>query len=151
MLTPRQNLPAKEHDTENISILLVSPHPEDATSLRHILHHEDWHIAHAGSIADANRIIESRRPAVVLCERELPDGNWKDLLHSEERQPGSPLLLIMSKHADEHLWAEVLNLGGYDVLMKPLDRGEVARVVSMAWRYWSGAVRPGRNQVHHYA
>jgi hypothetical protein len=39
------------------------------------------------------------------------------------------------------LWAEVLNLGGYDVLLKPFDRAEVVRVAGMAWRCWFGARR----------
>jgi DNA-binding response OmpR family regulator len=34
--------------------------------------------------------------------------------------------------ADEALWAEVLNLGGYDVLTKPFDPKEVHHAVSMA-------------------
>jgi len=36
--------------------------------------------------------------------------------------------------ADEVLWAEVLNLGGYDVLAKPFNSNEFIRVISMAWR-----------------
>ena len=151
MLTPRQNLPVKEFSTENISILLVSPHSEDTVALRHILHHEDWHIGHAGTVAEARDVIATHRPSVVLCERELPDGTWKDLLYGDRSDPGAPLLLIMSRHADEHLWAEVLNLGGYDVLMKPLDRSEVARVVTMAWRYRSGSSRSTKAHVPYYA
>jgi hypothetical protein len=42
----------------------------------------------------------------------------------------------MSNQADESLWAEVLNLGGYDVLPKPLVRDEVKRVVTLAWQNW---------------
>ena len=75
-------------------------------------------------------------PAVILCERELPDGNWKTVLSACENSPDSPLLLVTSKTADENLWAEVLNLGGYDVLMKPFELGEVTRVIGMAWRQW---------------
>jgi FixJ family two-component response regulator len=41
----------------------------------------------------------------------------------------------MSRHADERLWAEVLNLGGYDLLAKPLEGDEVSRVVEMACRH----------------
>jgi DNA-binding response OmpR family regulator len=50
--------------------------------------------------------------------------------------PEAPLLIVTSRLADEHLWAEVLNLGGYDVLMKPFDRLEVLRVISLAWLHW---------------
>lgn len=78
----------------------------------------------------------SSLPAVILCERDLPDGNWKTLLTSCETLPDSPMILVTSKTADENLWAEVLNLGGYDVLMKPYERGEVTRVIGMAWRQW---------------
>jgi len=38
--------------------------------------------------------------------------------------------------ADDALWAEVLNLGGYNVLAKPFDSREVFRVVGNAWLHW---------------
>jgi FixJ family two-component response regulator len=44
------------------------------------------------------------------------------------------MLIVTSGLADAHLWAEVLNLGGYDVLAKPFDDQEVQRVVAGAWR-----------------
>jgi len=71
----------------------------------------------------------------------LPDGTWKDILRTAETQSQAPLVLVVSRHADDRLWAEVLNLGGYDLLLKPFDRSEVTRVVGMAWRCWFGAVR----------
>ena len=38
--------------------------------------------------------------------------------------------------ADDHLWAEALNVGAYDVLAKPFDRREVTRTLSSAWLRW---------------
>jgi DNA-binding response OmpR family regulator len=141
MFTSRQKLPTATQTPENISILVVSPHPEDVTCLRHILHHRDWHIALSTSLEEATRHVATQTPSVIICERDLPDGNWKDLLQQAEKMAHAPLLLVVSKHADENLWAEVLNLGGYDVLLKPFDRAEVVRVVGMAWRYWKGGFR----------
>lgn len=37
---------------------------------------------------------------------------------------------------DARLWAEALNLGGYDVLAKPFDASEVNRAVDSALRNW---------------
>jgi FixJ family two-component response regulator len=37
--------------------------------------------------------------------------------------------------ADDRLWAEVLNMGGYDLLMKPFDEREVLHAASMACRH----------------
>lgn len=66
----------------------------------------------------------------------MPDSSWKSLLAALDQLPDRPLLVVTSRLADEHLWAEVLNLGGYDVLMKPFDPQEVVRVISLAWLRW---------------
>jgi DNA-binding response OmpR family regulator len=73
---------------------------------------------------------------IVICECVLPDGNWRDLLSIMAPLAESPRLIVISAHADDLLWAEVLNLGGYDVLAKPLKLQEVARTVALAWRNW---------------
>lgn len=54
------------------------------------------------------------------------------MLATCESLPNSPRLLVVSRYADERLWAEVLNLGGYDVLLKPFEPMEVTRVVAAA-------------------
>jgi len=48
--------------------------------------------------------------------------------------PNGPALIVTSNAGDEALWAEVLNLGGYDVLAQPFDQNEVARVIASAGR-----------------
>jgi DNA-binding response OmpR family regulator len=48
----------------------------------------------------------------------------------------APLLIVTSRSADDALWAEVLNLGGYNVLAKPFDSREVFHVVANAWLHW---------------
>jgi len=63
---------------------------------------------------------------VILCDSELPDGNWKDLLVAVAGIQSPPLAIVISRLADEYLWAEVLNLGDYDVLAKPFNSGESA-------------------------
>jgi hypothetical protein len=42
--------------------------------------------------------------------------------------PFPPSLIVFSCLADEFLWAEVLNLGGFDVRMTPFEPEEVLRV-----------------------
>jgi DNA-binding response OmpR family regulator len=140
MLSTTQNLHASLVSAEKISILLVSPHNDDHSSIRHILHHEDWQITRCTSAREASVHLETIAPSIVICERDLPDGCWKDVLAHCENLIHPPRLVVVSRHADENLWAEVLNLGGYDVLSKPFDCSEVTRVVGMAWRHW---IRPG--------
>ena len=104
--------------------------------LRHVLHHADWKITGASDLREAALILQERAPSVILCERDLPDGTWKDLLDQASQHKHPAMVLVISVHADDSLWAEVLNLGGYDVLMKPFDVSEVTRVVRLAWQRW---------------
>ena len=46
-----------------------------------------------------------------------------------------PALIVTSRLADEHLWAEALNLGAWDVLAKPFDHREVIRGIRTAWQH----------------
>jgi len=74
---------------------------------------------------------------VVLCEHALEDGSWKDVLELAASRPYPPLVIVTARLADERLWAEVLNLGGYDVLAQPLDRNEALRTIGLAWDRWA--------------
>jgi DNA-binding response OmpR family regulator len=45
-----------------------------------------------------------------------------------------PRFVVATWLADDRLWAEVLDLGGFDVLQKPFEARELFRVVGLAWR-----------------
>lgn len=139
MLSPQQNVPDAPLVDENISILLVTPSGEDESTVRQMLKTKPISkISRCTRVEDVLQQIHAVSPTVVVCERDLPDGNWKAVLGACEALPKAPLMVVVSKHADENLWAEVLNLGGYDVLLKPFDATEVTRVVASCYRQWSG-------------
>ncbi|HUS07984.1 MAG TPA: response regulator [Bryobacteraceae bacterium] len=139
MLSTTKKVHTSLVNLENFSILLVSPYPEDLTAVRRILHHSDWQIARSDGAKQAAKHLTQNACSILICERDLPDGSWKDVLQQTASLQHPPMILVMSRHADEGLWAEVLNLGGYDVLLKPFDNHELTRVVGMAWRHWSGS------------
>jgi len=74
---------------------------------------------------------------VVLCECPLPDGNWKDVLGQLAPMPDRPRLIVFSRQADESLWAEVLNLGGFDLLATPFREAELVFTIGSAWLDWT--------------
>ena len=78
---------------------------------------------------EASERLASERFAVVLCESILEDGSWKDILGLLGTGAGAPPLIVTSRLADANLWAEVLNLGGYDVLAKPFEARDVSHVL----------------------
>lgn len=127
-------LPSIDSRHENITLLTVNSNPEDRQSLHSILDSNGWTIQGAKSIREATRFLQDR-PSMILCEQTLPDGSWKDIFREAQKLDNPAAFVVASRIADQRLWAEVLNLGGFDVLIQPFDRSEVKRVMSMASRH----------------
>lgn len=114
------------------SVLSVSPDPEEHQALRRILPPANWKIAAVRSIAEAREYLSAFPVSIVLCARNLPDGDWKDLLRQVHQTDCPPEVVVFARHADDWLWADVLELGGYDVIESPFDGQELYRVASLA-------------------
>ena len=127
-----------------VTVLAIDQNSEELAPLRALFSQSNWKLYEAHSSNAALAYLRRTRIPVVLSERDLPDGNWKDLHYQLLELPEIPLLIVASRFADESLWAEVLNLGAYDVLAKPFDRTELVRVVASAWLHWRQ--RPARKQ-----
>lgn len=121
---------------EPVAVLVVSSSPDDATSLRRILNHPNWRLYPIGSYREAMEFLGASEVAVALCSNDQPDGRWLHLLNPSEKLAARPEVVVFSRLADEYLWAEVLNLGGWDLLNKPFADHEVRRVTFAAWQSW---------------
>ena len=112
--------------------ILVVSSEEDCSIIEKMLSDGEYRITGVKSVNEM-KIPSREPPPVIICEACTPDGgNWKQVLEAAQEMNGQPLVIVCSEHADEHLWAEVLNLGAYDVLVKPFEKEEVARVVEFA-------------------
>lgn len=129
-----KKLPASEPSTENITLLAICPNREDRLSLENFLEHDRYTIQGALNLREATTLLQSR-PSLVICEKDLPDGTWKDVFREARGLDNPPPVVVVSRLADERLWAEVLNWGGFDVLLKPFEPSEVRRVMGMALRH----------------
>jgi len=109
---------------------------EDRQSLQAIFSNSLWKLELTGTLSEAQAVLRSSRLGVVISESSLTgDYGWKDLLHSLQNMEDPPPLIVADRLADERLWAEVLNLGAYDLLTMPLDGREVLYVVTAACRH----------------
>jgi len=126
---------------ECLTILSISPFEEDHARLQGIVGRVSKFVA-AQSFSTAKRLLVSQNVFLVICERDSPPTTWIECLDYIHSLPTPPFLIVTSRLADERLWAEVLNLGGWDVLAKPFDAREVLRTVrSTMERYrYSGEV-----------
>ena len=124
-----KKLPASQLRTERITLLAVDPDKEDCQSLLTIPGAGEWRILGASSLREATTLMHESVPDLILCAKDLPDGSWKDVFREAERQPRRLPVVVVSRNPDERLWAEVLNLGAYDMLIKPFDSSEVYRMI----------------------
>ena len=97
--------------------------------LRHALDCSRWRVLAVATRRGALERLRANAISVIICESVLENGTWRDLLdHNRAFADGTPLI-VTSRLADEYLWSEVLNLGGYDVLAKPFSDREVRHVL----------------------
>jgi len=131
--------------TTTVTVLSVSPMADDHTSLSSIFERSErilcsdskWTLRPCATVESAIAVLRQARIPLVVTERDLAPGSWRDILENLLLLPDPPVLIVTSRLADEYLWAEALNLGAYDVLAKPFDASEVMRALGSAWRHWS--------------
>jgi len=119
-------------DCPRIRILSISPNSGDHAILGRVLEGLACEISTAANCRQAAAQLSRERISVVFSESLLEDGTWKRVLDLIQKCSNPPLLIVTSLQADEHLWAEVLNIGGYDVVAKPLNPREVRHILTTA-------------------
>lgn len=118
-------------------VLAIGEFEADRPLLYDLFRNADAQLLEARDRRHAMQFLERQPVEVVLVETELPNWDWKKVLGDLRRLAIPPQLIVTSRTADDYLWAEVLNIGGYDVLPQPLERDEVQRVVAAARRQFS--------------
>ena len=113
-------------------LMAVLPTREDRTALERIIGPCMWELQWTCTCREAIDAFRRTSPPIVICDRDLPDGDWRQLWDILARDPSPPMFIVTSRLADDALWAEVLNVGGYDLLLKPFRAEEVIRMVHVA-------------------
>jgi CheY-like chemotaxis protein len=127
--------------TEMLTIVVVGQPGEERALVRSAARKAGWRIQEACTYREAMAQLCREKVPVIICNSKLPDGTWEDVLSATATQTIRPRLIVASRHADEHLWADVLNMGGFDVLSAPFADEEICRSVEMAWRNWRDEVQ----------
>ena len=130
-----ERFPITPSNVGKLSVLSLSPLDEDHLSIHAIIGHSAWVHLPCYDLTSAAAMLQKYDISVVLCAEHLGHGNWTDVLNHISSLPDPPSLIVVSRAADTRLWAEALNLGAWDVLERPLDRGEVIRSVKSGWQH----------------
>ena len=126
----------------SVSALLVGDYQSERLLLHEVFRKPGWRLFEARGPRRAMHFLERAPVQVVIAESHTPKWDWQRILSDLRRLAHPPQLIVTSHFADDYLWAEVLNVGGYDVLPQPFEREEVERVVAAARRHYE--VKPTR-------
>jgi DNA-binding response OmpR family regulator len=100
----------------------------------------DVYLEHASSVLGA--VLEyayerqtKRRPQadapIILCDADSVD-DWRAAVEACRRLNSASRVIVVSRKADEQMWIQVLEIGGYDLLPKPIAPHAVRSAVRSA-------------------
>lgn len=115
-------------------LLAIVQESDDSAALRQIAAGLGWSISIVASSAGAITILQRQPVPVVICDRDLPGEDWREVLRRISALPQSVCVLLASRVMDDYLWNEVIQCHGYDVIRKPFQAEELRRIVSFACR-----------------
>jgi len=136
------------HPTRKLEMLAIYKQESDCTALRAIMMHTNWALHCVPDLQQALQFLEKHAVPVIVCPRDLGEDGWKDVIGAVAHFRSPPNVVVYTEHADDAFWMDVLHSGGYDILLKPFNRDEVFRLLSLAWRKWNDDVKQ-LNRLHH--
>jgi DNA-binding NtrC family response regulator len=110
-------------------VLLVDDHAEVRTSIGDVLAQLGYTVAQTGSGAEALARIRAEAPDLVLSDIRMPGMDGFALLAAINALDDPPPVALMTAFGDAATGVEALRLGAVDYLRKPVQIGEVHRLV----------------------
>jgi len=118
-------------------LLLVEDSEATAALLCAHLARAGYRVVHAPSAGAAARALAVERPALMLLDLNLPDGNGLSLLRrlraeSARTAMAMPAVIVVTGHGGVPESVEAMRLGAFDFLQKPVDPARLLYAVEAA-------------------
>lgn len=120
-------------DTSSV-ILVASPELESRRALTTTLNQEGWDTVCASRVSECRDVIETQNISLVLCDRCLADGTYRDLLAALRSLNHKVRVIVMSRLADWDEYLEVLQHGGFELIASPCRPTDVMWAIIQARR-----------------
>ena len=112
-------------------VLLISSDEAESNALEEVLS-EYVNLQNAGNLSEVEKMLEDDEYDAVFCGRSFHQGAWNDALEEvQQRCPDLPVI-IFSRTGDEQEWSEVIEAGGFDLLVAPYLESTVLPVLEYA-------------------
>jgi DNA-binding NtrC family response regulator len=131
------NAGTRPPDAEQLTVSVLLAFGNEQPQLSRILKHSKWKVHTAECVEEALCYLRDNCFSIVICpyavRGQFP---WKQLETEISKLTPPPRLIVTNPHPEDALWAEVLNLGAYDVVTGPYEARSVFHVLACAWQSW---------------
>jgi len=84
------------------------------------------------TVADSRAALTRYPICVVVCEDQLADGNYRDLVEAVERTTTDAPVIVVSRLADWNEYMNAVRAGAFDYIALPPRRTEIERAIKNA-------------------
>src|SRR6059036_3061973 len=116
------------------TMFVIEDEPVLARNLVRAFSRDDFHVLHAGGIAEARGIAADTPPDVALLDLRLPDGSGLDMLDFLLTQDPELPVIMMTGYGSVSEAVRAMQRGARDYVQKPLDLEELRLRVDRALR-----------------
>ncbi|MCF8203604.1 MAG: response regulator [Methylotenera sp.] len=115
-------------------VLVVDDNLDAAEVLALLIETEGFTASVARNLATARGEVRARRPAIVLLDLNLPDGNGLALLSEIKSDPQTARVqvVVLSGMLDDKVMAQARALGACAFLVKPFEHDQLSQVLQLA-------------------
>lgn len=133
--------------TENRhQVLIVEDETVFARAVSRLLARNDLSAVICDSLQEADEYLSKHDPEIVLLDMRLPDGSGLDLLRSLNAGSPFPSVIVMTAFGDMENAVAAMKAGASDYLRKPVDMGELLKVVEACRRRAERSIGSGARQ-----
>jgi DNA-binding response OmpR family regulator len=124
-----------------VRVLAATPDDRHFRALESAIFGTGWSLFRSRNLVEGLSAVINHEIEVIFTDCDLPDGSWLNMLESLRACRNAPRVIVFSPRADDRLWMNVLERGGYDLIAIPFDRAEVVRTGHRAWLSWQKKVQ----------
>lgn len=115
-------------------ILVASEDLENRRAFKTIIEREGLDPICTSTVSESRRIIATENVRLVFCDRNLPDGNFKELLAAAKSLSPAVRLVVMSREFEWDEYLEAMRLGAFDVIASPCIATDIECMILRARR-----------------
>lgn len=120
-----------------VRILVLSMSFEDRILLQRLGKQHDWELRFTYSPREGFNLASRCHFQLILCDHNQPGYPWREVMDRLAACSPQSRILLVSPVNDDYLWRDVIQQGGYDVLLRPLREESALRAVQASSRFVS--------------